>query len=266
VLEDADSLRQGDAVRRTIRSSASDYPAMLLPVPDFVPNPGQAEGLAAYPDEPQISDRVDRGDWESDRVDSVVYVFEEAGQFELPAITLRWWDPQAEDWKQQSFPARQFEVAASGLGPGEKAGQSRSGFARSWLSGLVLLAALAVMVLLGSWLRQPIAKLWEQWLQRDAAQLKKLLKLAGQGTAAELYTACRSMLAEFSGSMATTAHARLQPYMLQLQEVIIGNRQDFDRQALAQAISELHKARRRVKKDRGTVLPATLNPNSPLAN
>jgi hypothetical protein len=213
-----------------------------------------------------MSDRVDRGDWESDRVDSVVYVFEEAGQFELPAITLRWWDPQAEDWQQQSFPARQFEVAASGLGPGEKAGQSRSGFARLWLNGLVLLAVLAVMALLGRRLGQPMAKIWEQWLQRDAAQLKKLLKLARQGTAADLYTACRSMLAECSGGQAKTAHARLQPYMLQLQEVIIGNRQDFDRQALEQTIVELHKARHRVKKDRGTVLPATLNPNSHLAN
>jgi hypothetical protein len=263
-LEDADSLRQGDAVRRTIRSSASDYPAMLLPVPDFVPDTGLADGLAAYPDDPDISDRVDRGDWASERVDSVVYVFEEAGQFELPAITLRWWDPQAGDWQEQGFPARQFEVAASGLAPGEDSGQPANEPGYSLAPWLILAAVLAVGGWFGWWLRRPLASLWAQWQQRDAARISKLLKLARSGTAVEVYAACRGLLAELGGTTPPAARVRLQPHLLELQEVIIGNRQGFDRQALVRAVKEIHKANHRAGKSRGSDLPVTLNPNSPL--
>jgi hypothetical protein len=106
--ESIEGLRVGDAVVRMVEQSADDYPAMLLPVPGFLP----VDGVASYSGAPEISDREERGLKRARRVDTLTYVFEQNGRIVVPETVLRYWDPESEAWKQHSLAERRFEVEA----------------------------------------------------------------------------------------------------------------------------------------------------------
>ena len=90
--------KTGDAVTLTVRRRAGDISAMLLPpLPVF-----RTEGLASYPQTPEISDKTDRGDLTGVRNDSVTWVVERPGTYEIPGIRFQWWDPVNRELKQQT--------------------------------------------------------------------------------------------------------------------------------------------------------------------
>jgi hypothetical protein len=139
--ETAEELQMGDAVVRTVEQSAADYPAMLLPAPEFP----QVAGIAIYPTPPVISDLEERGVRQARRVDSLTYVFEQDGSFVIPETVLRHWDPIAEVWKQHILAERRFEVMAVPIsavpGPEVEAAPKRR-----WLElAVVLLPALLLV-------------------------------------------------------------------------------------------------------------------------
>lgn len=50
------------------------------------------DGLGVYPAEPIVEDSYDRGSLKGKRVETVTYVFEREGSFEIPEIAIWWWD------------------------------------------------------------------------------------------------------------------------------------------------------------------------------
>jgi hypothetical protein len=254
-------LEQGDSVKRIIKTRAANYPAMLLPHADFAPS-GLAEGIASYPDQPFMDDRVDRGDWQAARSDSVVYVFEQAGEFQLPDIQLRWWDPEAEQWQEQSFPSRTFAVTSTGLAGRDGEGGSENG--QAFISARILKVAgslLLVLLLLalGSWLVRDRVSAWlRDWQQREAAQMRDLLGIVKDRPAAAVYSACREYVQKQATQQPSFDDAEIQKQLIQVQEVMIGARADFDRPALGLAIRQTQKSTKdKAKKQQ---LPAALNP------
>lgn len=103
-LED---LKPGDALQRTIRISADNLPAMMLPpvLTDGVP------GIAAYAKPAQLSDKVNRGDYLAERSQKITYVIEKSGDYQLPEQRFFWWNLESEEVETIVLPAHDLIVA-----------------------------------------------------------------------------------------------------------------------------------------------------------
>lgn len=85
---DSESVQVGDAITRTITQTADGVFALVLPTVEFEP----IDGLAVYPATPELSDKINRGQYSATRVDSVTYVLEGEGDFTLPPVVTHWFD------------------------------------------------------------------------------------------------------------------------------------------------------------------------------
>ncbi len=105
-LED---LKPGDALIRTINMSASDLPAMMLP--EF--KSGNFPGIAIYQKPPDVTDRVNRGDYLATRTEVMTYVFEHSGDYQLPAQTFYWWDLRSQRVESIVLPRHTLKIGIS---------------------------------------------------------------------------------------------------------------------------------------------------------
>ena len=124
-------LETGDAVTRTIEMRGTDTLALVLPRIDFA----DIDGMSVYPAQPQLSDTTNRGAYSGTRVDSATYILEQAGTFELPAVSIYWWDPDTETLETEQLDAIELRVAQ---GPAQATGSASEGSAESepgqWLA------------------------------------------------------------------------------------------------------------------------------------
>jgi hypothetical protein len=105
----AETAHTGDAFTLTVSRRASDISAMLLPpLPVF-----RTEGLAAYPQAPEIGDQSNRGDLTAERVDKIIWLAEKSGNYDIPGIRFQWWDPDRQELAQQIVPGRSLEILSS---------------------------------------------------------------------------------------------------------------------------------------------------------
>ena len=98
--------QSGDAFTLTVTRRASNISGMLLPpLPVF-----QTEGLASYPQAPEINDKTNRGDLTGERIDSIIWVVEKPGSYDIPGIHFQWWDPDKRELKQQIVPGLSLDI------------------------------------------------------------------------------------------------------------------------------------------------------------
>ncbi|WP_246034039.1 hypothetical protein [Thalassotalea mangrovi] len=84
------SYQIGDSVTQTVKISAQQVPAMMLPElidPDI-------EGINIYSEAPVLNDQRQRGEFSSSRSQTRTLVFEQAGDYQIPAQTFYYWDPE----------------------------------------------------------------------------------------------------------------------------------------------------------------------------
>jgi len=106
------AAKTGDAFTLTVRRRAKDISAMLLPpLPVF--HAEGAEGLAAYPQPPEVNDKTNRGDLTGERIDSIIWVAEKPGSYNIPGIRFQWWDPNSRELKQQIVPGLDLDILPS---------------------------------------------------------------------------------------------------------------------------------------------------------
>lgn len=133
--------KTGDAFTLTLSRRANDISAMLFPpLPVF-----RVDGLAAYPQAPEVSDKSNRGDLTGERIDSIIWVAEKPGTYDIPGIRFQWWDPDKRELKQQIIPGLNLDIQSSPMDEtttaiSDKAGQLDENLL--WL----LLAVFAVIV------------------------------------------------------------------------------------------------------------------------
>lgn len=108
---DVNELKVGDAIKRTISLTAENTVAMLLP--HLVPT--ESDGLKAYPDQPILNDRENRGSLTATRTDSVTYIAQQEGQYELSPISVFWWDLEQDQVSEAKLPAFSLTVRANPL-------------------------------------------------------------------------------------------------------------------------------------------------------
>lgn len=148
--EPADGVRQvGDAVRRALRFEAADVSGMAFLPLDHEP----VEGFGVYPAEQQVDDRYNRGSLQGSRTETVTYVAERAGQFELPAISLAWWDTAKEQLRRVELPGMALTISG-GDATETPTDTSAASLVSPWWFVLPALAALLPV------LRRPIGRLW----------------------------------------------------------------------------------------------------------
>ncbi len=101
-------FKAGDALVRTITREVADVPGSALQDIRFL----APDGVRVYGEPPRIDDTVERGDLTGKRVDRATYVFEKAGDTELPALSQTWWDLESGRLRTVAFPAVRVAVTA----------------------------------------------------------------------------------------------------------------------------------------------------------
>ena len=106
------TLQVGDSITRRISTQAEGTQAMLIPPPVFV----QIEGLKRYLQPAEVKP-LDNGRGAingGQRLDSVSYVIEQPGSYELPTLELTWWDTNAGQLRHAAVPAVSFKATQAG--------------------------------------------------------------------------------------------------------------------------------------------------------
>jgi len=164
----------GDAVTRRITRRAPDLPAMSFPPLPALETPG----LAAYPKQPVVRDRTERGEFTGEREDAITYVCERAGTSSVPALAITWWDTDDEVLRREVIEGVSFDVAPAKVEPlaGElDAATGGEGPSLRWLLGFGLLLAVAAF---GAWKRASLA-VWaaHRRERRDATEAGRFARL-----------------------------------------------------------------------------------------
>jgi hypothetical protein len=138
-----EELAPGDALIRTITFSADNLPAMMLPEVEVE----SLEGIAVYRKPPQLTDKVNRGDYIAERTEVITYVFEKAGEYLLPKQIYHWWNLETQSL--ESIELEEHTLIISGTGNTIDSAQQTSALTdRNRLVELIPLFKMAGVLLL----------------------------------------------------------------------------------------------------------------------
>ena len=178
----------GDAVTLSVSRRAVDISAMLLPpLPVF-----QADGLEAYPQAPVVNDKTDRGDLTGERTDSITWVVEQAGTYEIPGIRFQWWDPVRHELKQQIVPGLSLDIPPV---TADDTGRVTTGSPENnsgWPLKLLIVVITALLAL-ALWLRFR-RKSHNQEPENERTAFTRLANVCKNNQAGQTYTAIHTWL------------------------------------------------------------------------
>ena len=106
----------GEAFTQTITITAKNTPAMMIP-PLLFPS---IEGISIYQKPSQVLEHSNRGSLTGSRIETVTYIFEQAGDYHIDAQQLYWWNTTNNELEEVIIEAKQWTVA------GNKSSQGRS--------------------------------------------------------------------------------------------------------------------------------------------
>lgn len=101
-------LKVGETLLRTVTVFAQGTQSMMIPALSIT----QPAGLKVYSQPPRLADDVtdENGTTGSTRSETITYLAEEAGTFEIPAVTLQWFDTASRMTEQAGLPASAVTV------------------------------------------------------------------------------------------------------------------------------------------------------------
>jgi len=261
------TAKTGDAITLTVTRRANDISAMLLPpLPVY-----RTKGLAAYPQAPEVNDKSNRGDLTGERIDSIIWVVEKPGLYDIPGIRFQWWDPDNRELKQQIIPGLNLDIPPSPAGSvtaniSDQPGQPYKGFL--WL------LATAVMVIATAFLWLRIRrKTVEQPVVTEKTTFTTLQKACQSNQPGQALTALHDwlvwsaptllpnsqsiILSEFARACDDT---RLTAEFTHLQEALIDSDNNWQGSGL---LSALQRIRRTIKQQKIVQSKAQLAPLNP---
>jgi hypothetical protein len=169
---DLGRIEPGDVIERIVTRRASRTTAMMLPELELR---GPA-GVRIYPGPPVVRDRLERGEFTAERIDTLKYQFERSGRYELPALSFAWWDPATQSLQQDDLEGREIRV-----GGAIASRVPASMWNRPPALQLGILAILALLALIAG---RAVAGLHRRWYARGAD--------AERMAASAVRTACRA--------------------------------------------------------------------------
>ena len=158
-LELPDDLAVGGAATRVVTATIDGATPILIPPLST----DTAEGMRIYADEPQVSERDERGVQSGSRSERIVYLPEASGTLQLPAIGFDWFNIDNGEVERAELPAHEIEVA-----PGPEPARLPPDPRQIALIAGALLAALALLAL--AW-RYALPALRRRLAERRARRL-----------------------------------------------------------------------------------------------
>lgn len=104
---DPDALRAGESATRSITLTADGLTGAQIP-PIAEPD---VPGLRFYADKPDVSDAASAAGLTGTRVQRVAVIPQRAGELQLPALRVRWWDTVHGRFDEAVVPARTLRVS-----------------------------------------------------------------------------------------------------------------------------------------------------------
>ncbi|MBB3061480.1 BatD family protein [Microbulbifer rhizosphaerae] len=113
--QDPETFKVGEPITRIITLRAEGLrAAQLPPLPKL-----DVEGLKTYPDQPQQDDQIGPNGITGSRIETTAIVATKPGDYQLPAITVTWWDTKSGRQRATQLPAFRFTVAGTTAGVAE---------------------------------------------------------------------------------------------------------------------------------------------------
>ena len=257
----------GDAVTLTVNRQAGDISAMLLPpLPVF-----RVEGLSAYPKTPDIRDKTDRGDLTGERTDSITWVAEKPGVYDIPGIRFQWWDPDRQELKQQLVPGLSLEILPSSTETTAVAAASNNDKTANNLP-LILILTLAVVFTIAGWLRFG-RKTDDHQTDNEKSAFARLQLACKNNEATQAHTAVHDWISYATATMTANSPPvtldkfarmvnsdRLATELQNLQEALISTARSWRGEQLLKAVHAIRREIHQLKLNQSKVLLAPLNP------
>jgi hypothetical protein len=199
----------GDAVTRTLSLTADRVPGMALP-PLAV---AEIPSVAVYPAQPRVEDRVDRGDFTGERVDSHTYVFQRVGEVQIPGASIQWWNPERRQLQQVQIEPLSVKVLPNPAMKGAAPGWLERLMRRPWMGAAALLVpALLLWALYRYWgtLRARWAASKRSRHESEAAYFRRLLERLRAKQPGPAYSALSAWAARRGLDAAPTLRAAFQ--------------------------------------------------------
>jgi len=235
----------------------------------FAPIPvADVSGIAAYPKAPDVDDRHNRGLLTGTRVDSVTYVLEQTGEFEIPEVQLYWWDPRSEQLSTETIPALSLTVDANPLLQSEQdATVAPAQSARKYSKQLIALALTVIAVLVAS---ATFGSKYRRWLTARRAEkqhsepvrFKNLLRACSSNDPARVYNEHYRWLAVTGEQQKAICDDKiLADELIRLQHALIHQESNWRGRSFAAAARKARQIKS-LERSRSTssLLSPTLNP------
>lgn len=235
------TVHTGDALTLRVRRRAKDISAMLLPpLPVF-----RTDGLATYPQAPDISDKTNRGDLTGERTDSIIWVVEKPGVYDIPGIRFQWWDPHSQALKQQIIAGKNLAILPSPAGKNTVDSSDLQVQPRNYFLWLLTIVSIAIAAIL-LWLRFG-NKQQEQAVDTEKTAFKTLQQACQNNRPAQTYAAMYVWLAWQPGSpsLSEFRHAcndtQLSTELKLLQEALVSSRSNWQGHTLRTALRRIRR-------------------------
>ncbi len=135
----AGPIAAGSALRRVVTQRAEQVAGMALaPVPPAAP-----DGVRVYPRGVEVDDDTQRGAFTGARAETLDYLFQRAGTYELPALRFSWWDPVAERIESTTLPAVTVDVTPAPVVASAEGADDEGGSRGAWIVAIASALALA---------------------------------------------------------------------------------------------------------------------------
>ncbi len=196
----------GDALTLTVTRRAKNISAMLLPpLPVY-----RAKGLATYPQAPQINDKTNRGDLTGERIDSIIWVIEKPGTYDIPGIRFQWWDPDKQKLKQQIIPGRRLDILPSprDSGAADSGDQPELPGQGYWWPLVAIFTAFVAVFLWFRFGSMRPGKTPEQTVDTEKSTFATLRKACKRNQPVQTHSAMHAWLASYSRALTLSEFAR----------------------------------------------------------
>ncbi len=179
---EAETAAVGDAIKRRIVLRAKDVSGMAFSPTVFDP----IDDIGVYPGEPSVEDKFERGDLSGERLETVTYVFERAGYFEIPDVEITWWNTAAGELQQIVLPGLGLEVTGELLAQAAVSAreQQQSDERTPWVALGMTTLVIVLLILFGG----RLLAAWKAWRkaenESEAAYFRRVRRSAQSGNAA----------------------------------------------------------------------------------
>ena len=211
--KDPEEFKVGEPITRIITLRAEGLrAAQLPPLPKL-----NIEGLKTYPDQAQQEDQPGSNGISGSRIETTAIVATKPGNYQLPAVTITWWDTKTGRQRATQLPAFRFNVSGTPIVDAAAPDQMLPSAARPpdtvtvepsfWQKIAIAAIASHLLWILYFYLsRRPQGERKIKKAKFGATQSKQaLITAAESGSAVELQTALNAWIKDFSSK--TQSHA-----------------------------------------------------------